>query len=111
MGIFEVVVLIPKTHHKKFPALIGFPGHGQSIGEFINIYFVEGLVAKGIVVFIPRFQAMELTQEEFIVSKKLLLYGFSLMGLRVYESLLVLEHIKSLEFVDTNRLGFIARLG
>ena len=111
VGTFKTAALIPSGPGVKKPAVLFFHGHGQSIAECLKSEFVDQALRRDIAVFIPQFRAMELTQEEFVISKKLLRQGFSLMGIRVYESLLVLKYIKGLGFIDSGKIGFMAHSG
>ncbi|MBI4845801.1 MAG: hypothetical protein HY810_04930 [Candidatus Omnitrophica bacterium] len=81
VGCFEVLMLQPKQKNLKYPAIICFHGHGQSNKDFPPQYLVEDLIREGFVLIIASFRAMGLTEAEYLISKKLLLNGFTLMGL------------------------------
>ncbi|MFC2140568.1 hypothetical protein ACFLQ1_02475, partial [Candidatus Auribacterota bacterium] len=66
---------------------------------------------EGFIVIMPSFRAMEADKKEKDISLHLMLNNFTLMGLRVYESLLILEYLLCLDMVDPFRIGIIAHSG
>ncbi len=111
IGKFAVIVLIPKQVTGKYPVIIGLHGHGQSAEKFKNDFSVEKLAKNGFLVIMPSFRAMGMTQVEYIISKKLLLSGFTLSGIRVFETLLVQKYLKTLNIVDSQKIGILAHSG
>ena len=111
VGFFEVLILIPKQDKARYPAIIGLHGHRQTSYNFKEDFFVEDLVNEGFIVIIPAFRAMGLTETEYIISKKLLLNGFTLMGIRVYETLLVEKYLQHLEYVEEENIGIFGHSG
>ncbi|GAI30121.1 unnamed protein product, partial [marine sediment metagenome] len=81
----------------KFPVIIGLHGHRETNVIFRDNYFGIDFVARGFLVIIPTFRAMNIDKEEDAVTRKLCLNGFTLMGLRVYETLLVIKYLKYLD--------------
>ncbi|MDD5614403.1 MAG: hypothetical protein PHQ54_04970 [Candidatus Omnitrophica bacterium] len=111
VGSFPVTLLIPKGNKDIYPAVLGLPGHGTAVTDFIDNYCAADLAKAGFVVAIPVLRAMMDFEVDYKVSKHLLLKGFTLMGIRVYESLLVVKYLNYLDFVDSSRIGIISHSG
>lgn len=111
VGSFEVIMLLSKQISALHPIIIGLHGHGQSAEKFQKEFFVEDLVEEGFSFIIPSFRAMGLTETEYIISKRLLLNGFTLMGLRVYETLLVEKYLNTLNYIDQNKICLMGHSG
>jgi len=111
IGTFNAILLMPKGYSNPRPAILGLHGHGDSALIFKNNYFATQLVKEGFVVLMPSFRAMDCVGPEAQLSKTMLLNGFSLMGLRVYESQLLIEYLKSLSTVDSSRINLLTHSG
>ncbi|MBU1043139.1 MAG: hypothetical protein KJ915_01920 [Candidatus Omnitrophica bacterium] len=111
VGSFEVLMLLSKQSRDQSPVIIGLHGHGQSAEKFEEEFFVEDLVKQGFSFIIPSFRAMGLTETEYIISKRLLLNGFTLSGLRVFETLLVEKYLMTLNYLDQDKIGLMAHSG
>jgi len=111
IGRFEVIVLMPSKVDSKFPAIIGLHGYGQSADKFKADFSIEELAKSGFLVIMPSFRAMESAEVEYIISKKLLLSGFTLSGIRVFETLLLERYLKTLDIVDHQKIGILAHSG
>jgi len=112
VGTFDVLILIPKKKgiKNKFPAIIGLHGHGDSNKTFMNKYLGADLAQSGFVVIMPSFRAMS-SQPDEEISLLLLQNGYTLMGLRVYETLLLIKYLQYLEIVDNNNIGILSHSG
>lgn len=111
VGTFSGLLLIPNQERESYPAIVGLHGHGDSKEIFKQKYFGEDLVDEGFIVIMPSFRAMACDELERDISKELLLKGFTLMGLRVYETHLLIKYLKSKDFVDKNKIGIIGHSG
>lgn len=111
VGKFRALILIPKVKRSSFPALLGFDGHGPTRNRFKDEFMGLELVREGFIVLMIGFRAMNLGNDEAKISRKLLLHGFSLMGIRVYESLLLLKYLLYLDKVDNKKIGIIGHSG
>jgi len=109
VGNFSALLLVPKG--TGLPAIVGLHGHGDSKEIFKRDYFGEKLAKEGFVVIMPSFRAMECGEEEKNISEELLLNGFTLMGMRIYETQLLVEYLKGQDFVDSSRIGIIGHSG
>ena len=111
VGAFSALLLLPNNKEKSYPAIIGLHGHGDSSEIFRDRYFGKELAREGFVVLLISFRAMSLDSTEDDISKKLYRKGFTLMGLRVYEALLLVKYLKQAEFADGNKLGIMGHSG
>jgi len=100
VGAFFVLMLIPNKKVSAYPAIIGLHGHGDSNQIFKDNYFGKELAREGFVVIMPSFRAIRCDKTEIAISEKLYLNGFSLLGLRIYETLLMIKYLKHLDIVD-----------
>ncbi|MBT3721589.1 hypothetical protein HN789_07810 [archaeon] len=114
IGCYNVLLLTPSIINKKLPAIIGLHGHDDTNQIFKEKYMGKDLANLGYVVIMPQFRAMEGKDwgaKEVNVSTYLYNNGFSLMGIRMYESLLLIKYLKSLDYVDQNNIGIIGHSG
>lgn len=112
VGDFYVIFLAPDGYDKPLPAVIGLHGHsGTNIG-FRDNFMAKELAQSGFTVIIPWFRAMgNIEDEDNKISTELLKNGFTLMGLRVYEALLVHKYLRHLNSVDSSRIGLLTHSG
>lgn len=111
VGDFEFLMLIPDYARDKYPCIIGLHGHFHAPSTIADQYMGAELAKKGFIVLIPYFRVMEHDNEEMLLSVKLLENGFTLMGLRVYEVMLLLEYARRTEIIDAGRIGLISHSG
>ena len=111
VGEFEVLVLIPARSVDRYPAIIGLHGHKESATFFKDHYLGVELVNAGFIVLMPSFRVMDHNRGEVLMSYKLLLNGFTLMGMRVYEVLLLLKYVQSLDYVSNDNIGLLSHSG
>jgi len=109
IGSFNARMLVPNIKSKSYPAVIGLHGHEQSAEIFIKDYMGQDLVKEGFIVLAPSFRAMDDDEVEFTISEELYLEGFPLMGLRIYETLLLIEYLKNQE--NVNKIGIMGHSG
>ncbi len=101
-------MLIPKEKKNQSPAIIGLHGHGDTSLTFKNEYMGIDFVEQGFVVIMPSFRSMWCDEK---LSKELLLNGFTKMGFRVYETLLLIKYLTYLDEVDNDNIGIIGHSG
>lgn len=113
VGDFSVLLLIPKTGNAPYPAVVGIHGHGDNKEIFKADFYGEDLVEEGYVVIMLSLRAMACGEgsSEEAISEQLLLNGFHLMGLRIYEANLLIRYLKSKDFVDNERIGIMGHSG
>lgn len=111
VGTFSVLLLIPNKEKESYPAIVGLHGHEGSNKVFRDMYFGKELARKGFVVIMPSFRAMGYDEIEMAVSQELYLNGFTLMGLRAYETLLLIKYLKYKNSVDEHKIGIMGHSG
>ncbi|HEX9734911.1 MAG TPA: dienelactone hydrolase family protein [Thermoanaerobaculia bacterium] len=110
VGSFEGTLLVPDGAASS-PAVLGLHGHRDDDRVFAREYMGEQLAREGYVVLIPRLRAHDCSLKENRIARQLLRSGFTLMGLRVYEALRMLDYLRSLEEVDDERIGLLSHSG
>jgi dienelactone hydrolase len=126
-------VLIPKQLTGRAPAVIAWHGHGYGSREIVGLqpdgavddsqpgihnHFAVQLVNRGMVVIAPeiigfgdRRLSVDKTKDPkktsscFSLASRLLLYGRTLAGLRIYEAIRSLDYLLTREEVDVDRIG------
>jgi hypothetical protein len=73
------------------------------------------LVREGFVVVMLSSRAMQCQEDECGISNILLLNGFALQGIRVYEALLLIKYLKYIDYqgggIDSTKMGIISHSG
>jgi dienelactone hydrolase len=110
VGDFEALELEPFTPAPR-PAIVGLHGHFDSPQIFEMQYLGAALAQAGYSVVMPKLRAMDCFDPEAAVSVSLLKGGFTLMGMRVYETMLVEKYVRSLGSVDAARIGLLTHSG
>ncbi len=103
----QALLLLPKGTPRPRPAVIGLHGHGDSAEIFAQHFMGSDLARRGFVVLLPEFRV----PDENEASLSLLRSGRTLMGRRIYETLLMIKHLRSLPEVDRRRIGMISHSG
>jgi dienelactone hydrolase len=110
VGEFEALELEPLGAARR-PAIVGLHGHFDGPPVFASDYLGSALAEEGYLVLMPKFRAMDCFDPEAAVSVAMLKQGFTLMGLRVYETLLLDKYLRSLASVDAARIGLLTHSG
>ncbi len=113
IGELDGLVLEPPGRGR-VAAIVGLHGHLDTPAIFAERYLGAELAAAGYLVVIPQLRAMECLGPygpELAISEDLLLNGFTLIGLRAYETLLMAKYLRALERVDPARLGLLSHSG
>ena len=106
VGDFEVRILDPGT---ATAAIVALHGHGESGDVMEDRFMGADLARRGYLVVLPQFRAMDCaTFHEGELSMFLMEHGFTLMGLQVYETILSMRYVRSLEY---SRIGVIGHSG
>ncbi|MBZ0273873.1 S9 family peptidase [bacterium] len=111
VGAFRVVILAPRDPEEFLPAIVAAHGHGDSIEIFRTDYGGETYPAHGYLIAMVSGRAMLADKVESDISRRLLLAGFSLLSLHVYEQLLAHRYVASLTAVEPDRIGLIGHSG
>jgi hypothetical protein len=94
-----------------FPTLIIAHGHEESDQLWIDRYDGWDLVDRGYALILPTLRVNRAEQVESDVTLHLLRGGFTMMAMRVYETLLATRYAASLPHVDPCRIGLIGHSG
>lgn len=111
VGSFSVLLLVPNKKKGPYPAIIGLHGHSGSGRGFRDYGFGKELASEGFVVIMPDFRAMCLDAVEEQISRELYLNGFTLMGLRTYETFLLIKYLKYKDLVNERGIGIMGHSG
>ena len=110
VGSFSVLLLIPNEKKDLYPAIIGLHGHAGNYNSLKDSYGGKELAQAGFVVIMPSFRAMDcLGHPEEIITQKLIKSGFTLMGIRIYETFLLEKYLKYKDFID--KIGIMGHSG
>jgi len=110
VGSFEALLLLP-TADGPHAAVIGLHGHRDDAETFVGDFLGRELVDLGFAVLIPEFRVHDCSRRENTIARELLKGGFTLMGIRVYETLLMVKYLESLDDVDAQRIGLLGHSG
>lgn len=113
VGRLEGLFLTPKGS-RPFPGILAIHGHGEGADIYRRRYHGEDYPARGYAILMLTMRVMGVglaTLVEHYVAIKLLTAGFTLMGLRVYESLLGLKYLRQSPLVSAERIGLIGHSG
>lgn len=110
IGTFSVLLMVPNKEQKKYSGIIGLHGHADNIESMRSGYHGKSLAEAGFVVILPSFRAMDCSKApEEIITRELVLNGFTLMGIRIYETSLLIKYLKYKDFI--NKIGIIGHSG
>lgn len=113
VGEFAALALEP-AGDDRVAAVIGLHGHLDTPDVFADRYLGRELAAAGYLVVVPHLRAMDCLGTfgpELEVSRALLEQGFTLIGLRAYETALAARYLRALPRVDPGRLGLLSHSG
>ena len=115
VGTFPVRVLAPAdvdiSHPGDHPAILFLTGHLDTANSLLEEYDGLGFVDAGYTVVTIEARADDAGPVENLASRYLMVNGFTMMGLRVYEALLGLRFLQSLPGVDPTRVGLLGHSG
>lgn len=110
VGQFRGLLLQPEGDGP-FPTLVVAHGHEEFDQEWIDRYDGWELIHRGYALVVPTLRVNDATQVEADVTLGLLREGFTLMAIRVYETLLSIRYAASLPHVDPCRVGLVGHSG
>ncbi len=110
VGEVPTILLTPLTPGP-YRAIERSFGPGDDAAIYRDRYHGSEHPGHGYAVLILTMRAMGIDYAEHAMSRALLLEGFSLMGLRVYESLLGLRYLRSRADVRADQIGLIGHSG
>jgi hypothetical protein len=114
VGTFEALLLTP-SGPGPFPTVLALHGHGDDPLIYRDEYHGGEYPGRGLALLVPGLRAMGSGPPAIIentVTKKLLVQGFTLMGLRVYEALLAYRYLRARpDLAEPGRIGLIGHSG
>ena len=112
VGSFFAIMLLPDgAADQPVPGVAALHGHGQQAGSIYESMYGESYPGHGYAVISTTFRVMGGDASEDEMTRALLLQGFSLEALRIYESLLALKYLRWHPGVDAERLGVVGHSG
>ena len=112
VGSFGAILLVPAAPNGA--ALLAVHGHGDTAAIYRDDYRGADHAARGYVTLMLGMRAMgsgPAAITEHVIARSLMSDGFSLMGMRVYESLLGFKFLRSLAGVEAGRVALIGHSG
>lgn len=110
VGHFEALLLVPKSA-PPYSAVIHLMGHAESEKQYAGKKLVQALLKRNYLILMPRLRAFDCHSKEVEIATHLLKQGFTLMGLRVYETLLMLKYLHHIPEVVVDRIGLVGHSG
>lgn len=110
VGKFKGTLLLPKKN-EAIPGIIALPGHVMNAKGFIDTYNGKKLAQSGIAMLAITMRGMGMGEAEKNITRELLLNGFTFAGIQVYETLLGLKYLKSIDKVDSQNIGLYGHSG
>jgi hypothetical protein len=110
VGTFEGIYLTPKGEGP-FPAVIAIHGHRARASLYRDFWHGRDYPSHGLAILMLTMRVMAIDYNEHFVSRALLLNGFALMGLRVYEALLGFKYLNYRPEIAHDRIGLIGHSG
>jgi len=112
VGSFFAMLLLPDgAQSDAVPGVLSVHGHGQQAGDVLEDLFGRDYPAHGYALMTFTFRGMGADRSEDQASRALLLEGFTLEAVRIYESLLAAKYLRWLPEVDADRLAVVGHSG
>lgn len=112
VGSFFGILLLPDSAATTpVPGVLSLHGHGQQAGDVLDELFGTDYPGRGYALMTLTFRGMGADSSEDQAARALLVEGFTLEALRIYESLLALEYLRWLPEVDAERLAVVGHSG
>jgi hypothetical protein len=110
VGTFKGILLVPKGSGP-FPAVVAIHGHPESAEVFMAVHYGKSFPDYGYAILMLTMRVMAIDATEHDMSWKLLENGFTLIGLRSYETVLGLKYLRYLSNIRHDRIGLIGHSG
>ncbi len=113
VGSFFGILLLPDGASSGDPApgVLSVHGHGQQAGDVLEDLFGTEYPDHGYALMCFTFRGMGADRSEDEATRALLLEGFTLEAIRIYESLLAAKYLRWLPEVDAERLAVVGHSG
>lgn len=110
VGSWEAALLMP-SEGAPLPALVAVHGHAEDAGAFISKQHGYRYPGAGYAILAHSQRTSFADEHEDQVARELLRAGSSLMAVRIYETLVGLELLRSLQHIDPARIALIGHSG
>jgi hypothetical protein len=110
VGSFQARLLLPHGAGP-FPAVLALPGHCDSSESYARQSGGDAWVRDGFALLILDHRSDEADELEDWVARHLLVHGFSLMGLRLYEAMVATRYLRARPEVDAEHVGLVGHSG
>jgi len=110
VGTFKGILLIPKGQGP-FPGIVAIHGHRDNAAIYRDRFHGKEYPSHEYAILMLTMRAMGIDLFEHYVSRQFLLNGFTLIGMRTYESLLGLKYLRYLSNTIDERIGLIGHSG
>jgi len=110
VGTFKGILQKPKGAGP-FPAVLAIHGHGQDALTYMADFSTHRFPEKGMAILALTMRANGVDVNEDLVTRQLLLNGFTFVGIRNYEALLGFKYLRWRDDIAKNRIGLIGHSG
>ena len=110
VGTFKGILLTPKGNGP-FPGIIANHGHCDNAEGYMFEYRGSEFPSHGYAILMLTSRVFCTTIEEGSITRAMLLDGFTMLGIRHYETLLGLKYMRYLSQVDNGSIGLIGHSG
>ncbi len=112
VGSFFGILLLPDgSQGQPVPGVLSVHGHGQQAGDVLEDLFGSAYPSHGYALMTFTFRGMGADRSEDQAARALLVDGFTLESVRIYESLLALKILRWQPEVDAQRLAVVGHSG
>jgi hypothetical protein len=111
IGTVHALLLIPEDWVEPVAGIVGLHGHRDTKELFVTRYLGGDLARAGFAVLLPDLRVHDCSIDENELSRFLLESGLCLMGVRVYEALLLGYYLANHPLVEGENVGFIGHSG
>ncbi len=111
VGPVKIIILNPHEPLPGKPAVLILPGHNDTAEKLRDDFFGASLAKAGFLVTTVTFRAFNCGKAELQVTLDMAYNGFTLMGMRVYETSLVVKHLKEEGLVEPGKIGLLSHSG
>ena len=106
VGSFEALLLLPEGAGPH-PAVVAHPGDSELAADFLRHRFGRLFPGRGMAILTVEPRANDGDRFENRATRRLLREGFTLAGLRVYETLLARKYLRWRAEIDGQRIGLL----
>ncbi len=110
VGAIPLLLALP-TGKGPFPVVLALPGHGEVPEDILSSLPPEDVAKQGMALIAIGMRAYDSQAAEHEATMALLCHGFSLIGLRVYETMVALKYIAAHKALKPKAIGLLGHSG